>query len=260
LILQAKPFRIKLGNLFLQTLFADLGVNTLPPAVARSFCAIRIVPKDFDMNPLIEKLSWRYATKKFDPAKTVPTESVERIIEAVRLTATSSGLQPFELLLVTNPEVRQKIRAVSWNQAQITDCSHLLVFAAWDDITPERVNMMFDLTNEVRGFVNEGWENYRQQLLGIVGARGTEATYQAAARQAYIGLGSALAAAAFEEVDATPMEGFDPEAVDEILGLKARHLRSVILLPLGYRQAEGDWLVNLKKVRRDRNAFVTEVQ
>lgn len=212
------------------------------------------------MNTLIEKLSWRYATKKYDPTRTVPTESIERIIEAIRLTATSSGLQPFELLLVTNPEVRQKIRAVAWNQAQVTDCSHLLVFAAWDDITPERVNMMFDLTNEVRGFVNEGWENYRQMLLGIVGERGTEANYQAAARQAYIGLGTALVAAAFEQVDATPMEGFDPEAVDEILGLKARHLRSVILLPLGYRQAEGDWLVNLKKVRRDRNAFVTEVQ
>ena len=103
-------------------------------------------------------------------------------------------------------------------------------------------------------------ENNLSETAFIVGARGTEANYQAAARQAYIGLGSALAAAAFEEVDATPMEGFDPEAVDEILGLKARHLRSVILLPLGYRQAEGDWLVNLKKVRRDRNAFVTEVQ
>jgi nitroreductase len=110
------------------------------------------------MSTLIEKLSWRYATKKFDPARTVPTEKIDRIIEAVRLTATSSGLQPFELLLVTNPEIREKIRAVAWNQAQVTECSHLLVFAAWDDITPERVNMMFDLTNEVRGFVNEGWE------------------------------------------------------------------------------------------------------
>nr|WP_310616486.1 NAD(P)H-dependent oxidoreductase [Pantoea cypripedii] len=212
------------------------------------------------MTTLNEKLAWRYATKKFDASKVVPDDKLERIIEAVRLTATSSGLQPFELMVITNAEIREKIRAVAWNQAQITDCSHLLVFAAWDDITPDRVNMMFDLTNEVRGFRNEGWENYRQMLLGIVADRGTEGNYQSAARQAYIALGSAMIAAAFEEVDATPMEGFDPAAVDEILGLKEKGLRSVIILPLGYRADEGDWLVNLKKVRRSRENFVTEIK
>lgn len=178
----------------------------------------------------------------------------------MRLTATSSGLQPFELLVVTNAEIREKIKAVSWNQAQVTDCSHLLVFAAWDDITADRVNMMFDLTNDVRNSTNEGWENYRQMLLGIVAERGQEANYQAAARQAYIGLGSALIAAAEQQVDATPMEGFDPAAVDEILGLSAKNLRSVIILPLGYRSDEGDWLVNLKKVRRARENFITEIK
>ncbi|MCS3422797.1 nitroreductase [Rahnella sp. BIGb0603] len=212
------------------------------------------------MTTLNDRLAWRYATKKFDPTKSVPADKLERIIEAVRLAPTSSGLQPFELFVVTNPEVREKIRAVAWNQAQVTDSSHLLVFAAWDDITEERVNMMFDLTNDVRGFVNEGWENYRKMLLGIVAERGTEANYQAAARQAYIGLGAALIAAAFEEVDATPMEGFDPAAVDEILGLKEKNLRSVIILPIGYRAHEGDWLVNLKKVRRSRENFVTEIK
>lgn len=212
------------------------------------------------MTTLNDRLAWRYATKKFDPTKTVPADKLERIIEAVRLAPTSSGLQPFELFVVTNAEVREKIRAVAWNQAQVTDSSHLLVFAAWDDITEERVNMMFDLTNDVRGFVNEGWENYRKMLLGIVAERGTEANYQATARQAYIGLGAALIAAAFEEVDATPMEGFDPAAVDEILGLKEKNLRSVIILPIGYRAHEGDWLVNLKKVRRSRENFVTEIK
>lgn len=212
------------------------------------------------MSVLNQKLEWRYATKKFDPTRSVPAEKIERIIEAIRLAPTSSGLQPFELFVVTNQQIREQIRAVAWNQAQVTDCSHLLVFAAWDDITPERVNMMFDLTNEVRGFTNEGWEAYRQQLLGIVGARGTEGNYQAAARQAYIGLGLALVAAAFEEVDATPMEGFDPEAVDAILDLKSKNLRSVLLLPLGYRADAGDWLVDLKKVRRQRGNFVTEIK
>ncbi|MCB8878096.1 nitroreductase family protein [Acidisoma silvae] len=207
-----------------------------------------------------EKLAWRYATKKFDPTKSVPTDKLEVIIEAVRLAPTSSGLQPFELFVISNPEIRAKIREVAWDQAQITDCSHLLVFAAWDDITEDRVHMMFDLTNDVRGFKNEGWESYRQQLLGIVADRGTEANYQAAARQAYIGLGAALIAAAFEEVDATPMEGFDPSAVDKILDLKSKNLRSVVMLPIGYRAAEGDWLVNLKKVRRSRENFVTEIK
>jgi nitroreductase len=212
------------------------------------------------MNTLIERLEWRYATKKFDAGKSVPAEKLERIIEAVRLAPTSSGLQPFELLVVSNPEIREKIRAVAWNQAQITDCSHLLVFAAWDDITADRVNMMFDLTNDIRGFKNEGWEAYRQSLLQIVAGRTTEENYHAAARQAYIALGIALTAAAFEEVDATPMEGFDPAAVDEILDLRSKHLRSVVIVPLGYRATEGDWLVNLKKVRRSRENFVTEIK
>ena len=212
------------------------------------------------MTQIIDLLNWRYATKKYNPTKKVPVEKLERILESVRLTATTSGLQPFELLVITNDEIREQMKAVSWNQSQITDCSHLLVFAAWDDITAERVNMMFDLTNEVRGTVNEGWENYRKMLLGIVAERGQEANYQAAARQAYIALGSAMIAAAAEGVDATPMEGFDPAAIDQILGLTARNLRSVIILPLGYRSEEGDWLVNLKKVRRTRENFITEIK
>lgn len=206
-----------------------------------------------------ERLAWRYATKKFDAARRVPTEALDRILEAVRMTPTSSGLQPFELFVISNPEIRAKIRTVAWDQAQITDCSHLLVFAAWDDITPDRVNMMFDLTNAVRGFKNEGWESYRHKLLGIVADQGTEANFQAAARQAYIGLGTALIAAAFEGVDSTPMEGFDPATLDDILDLRQKQLRSVVILPLGYRKPEGDWLVNLKKVRRERSAFVTEI-
>ncbi len=210
-------------------------------------------------SPLIERLQWRYATKKMNPEKTVPKETVERILEAARLAPTSSGLQPFEVLVVTNAEVRARIQPIAWNQAQITEGSHLLVFAAWDDYTPERINMMFDLTNEVRGFKNEGWENYRQMLLGSYPQRGAEVNFQHAARQAYISLSAAMMAAAFENVDCTPMEGFDPAALDEILQLRAKGLRSVAILPLGYRQEEGDWLVNLKKVRRPMEQFASWV-
>jgi nitroreductase len=208
---------------------------------------------------LIDCLNWRYATKKMTPAKRVSQEKLERILEAARLAPTSSGLQPFEIVVVTSAEIRARIRPIAWDQSQITDCSHLLVFAAWDNYTPERINHMFDLTNEVRGCKNEGWENYRNMLLGSYPQRSAEVNFQHAARQAYIGLSAALIAAAFEEVDSTPMEGFDPKALDEILSLPARGLRSVAILPLGYRQEEGDWLVNLKKVRRPREQFVTEV-
>lgn len=208
---------------------------------------------------LLEKLNWRYATKKMDAAKTVPQDKLDRIIEAVRLAPTSSGLQPFEIIVVTNPEVREKIKAIAWNQAQITDGSHLLVFAAWDTYTADRINGMFDLVNKERNVTNEGWENYRKMLLNTYPQRDAQVNFEHAARQAYIGLGLAVTAAAFEGVDSTPMEGFEPDKLDEILGLRARGLRSVAILPLGYREADKDWLAPLKKVRRPRDQFVTEV-
>lgn len=208
---------------------------------------------------LIKLLNWRYAAKKMHPEKTVPSEKIERILESIRLTATSSGLQPFELVVITQKELLEKIRKIAWNQGQVTDCSHLIVFAAWNDYTPARINMMFDLTNEIRGFKNEGWENYRQSLLSTYPARGAAVNFEHAARQTYIGLGTALIAAAAEGVDATPMEGFDPTALDSLLDLEAKGLRSVAILPLGYRQEDADWLVNLKKVRRPREQFVTTI-
>ncbi|MCS4306726.1 nitroreductase [Rheinheimera pacifica] len=211
------------------------------------------------MSDVISNLNWRYATKKYNPGKVVTQDKVDLILEAIRLTATSSGLQPYEVLVVTNPALREQIKPHAWNQSQITDSSHLLVFAAWDNYTAERINQMFDLTNEIRGFKNEGWENYRAMLLNTYPQRDAETNFQHAARQAYIGLGSALIAAAELKVDSTPIEGFDPAKVDEILNLKQKGLRSVVLMPLGYRADEGDWLVNLTKVRRSREQFITEV-
>jgi nitroreductase/dihydropteridine reductase len=212
------------------------------------------------MTQLLDKMQWRYASKKMDATKVVPQDKVERIIEAARLAPTSSGLQPFEIVLVTNPEIRSKIQAVSNNQAQITEGSHLLVFAAWDTYTADRINHHFDFTNAERGGTNEGWENYRQMLLKSYPSRDPEVNFEHAARQVYIALCASLIAAAFEEVDSTPMEGFNPKSVDDILGLGAKGLRSVVLLPLGYRSKGQDWLENLKKIRRPRNEFVIEVK
>jgi nitroreductase/dihydropteridine reductase len=208
---------------------------------------------------ITDLLHWRYATKKMDPTRAVPEHEVQAILEATRLSASSSGLQPYEVIVVTRAALREKIRPIAHGQGQITDCSHLLVFAAWDDYTAERIDAMFDLVNTERGFVNEGWESYRKMLLASYPLRGKEVNFHHAARQAYIGLGTAMLAAAELRVDATPMEGFDPGALDELLGLGARGLRSVALLPLGYRDPANDWLVGLKKVRRPMAVFSSRI-
>lgn len=208
---------------------------------------------------LLDKLRWRYATKAMNGQK-IPQEKIDNIIEAISLAPTSSGLQPFEVFIITNQEIKEKIRPVAWNQSVITDCSHLLVFAAWDTYTEDRINKMFDLTNTVRGFKNEGWENYRQMLLNAYPQQTAEKNFNHAAKQAYIAFSQAIAAAAFEKVDATPLEGFDPAAVDKILGLTEKGLRSCVMLPLGYRDVENDWLVNLKKVRKSLEDLVTEIK
>jgi nitroreductase len=211
------------------------------------------------MSELHQKLQWRYATKKMNPAKAVAQDKVDRILDAARFAPSSSGLQPYDIIVVTSMAVREQIKPIAWNQGQITDCSHLLVFAAWDTYTAERINMMFDMTNAQRGGTNDGWEAYRQSLLSTYPQRDAQTNFEHAARQAYISLGVALMAAAFEEVDSTPMEGFDPKALDDVLGLGARGLRSVAIMPLGYREEAPDWLVNLKKVRRPREQFVIEL-
>ncbi len=207
---------------------------------------------------LLDKLNWRYATKAMNGQK-VPQEKIENIIKAISLAPTSSGLQPFEVFVITNNETKEKIKPIAWNQSVITDCSHLLVFAAWDTYTADRINKMFDLTNTVRGFENEGWENYRQMLLNSYPQKDTEVNFNHAAKQAYIAFSQAITAAAFEGVDSTPLEGFDPASLDEILGLKEKGLRSCVMLPLGYRDDKNDWLANLAKVRKSREDLVTEI-
>ncbi|WP_122073108.1 nitroreductase family protein [Pseudophaeobacter sp. EL27] len=207
----------------------------------------------------LEKLNWRYATKKMDPSKPVAEEAVAKIVEAVQMAPTSSGLQPYELLVVRNKDLRATIRPVAWDQAQITDGSHLLVFAAWDNYSEERIDAVVDQMAAERGGMNDLLQGYYDRLKAMYLPRSEEENYAHAARQAYIGLGFALAAAAELGVDSTPMEGFDPAQVDEILGLKEKGLRSVLLLPLGTRDESGDWLLNLKKVRKPLSTFVTNM-
>ncbi len=207
---------------------------------------------------LSERMNWRYATKAMNPDKPVAQDKVDVIIEAVRMAPTSSGTQPFELFVVTNPEVRTRLRAAAHDQGPITDGSHLLVFAAWDNYTEERIDEVVQLNKDARGDISLIDDYYNNLKAGYL-PRDPEINHNHAARQAYIALGFAMLAAAELEVDTTPMEGFEPAEVDQILGLSEHGLRSVALLSLGHRNPGGDWLLPMPKVRKSLDALVTHV-
>jgi nitroreductase len=207
---------------------------------------------------LNDDLQWRYATKKMN-GQTVPAEKLDYILEAARLAPSSSGLQPYRIFVISNKAILEKIRSFSYDQSQITDCSHLLVWAAWDGYSEERITTEMLKTSRERGLPDNATEDYRKMLWGLYEPLGQQWHQVHSTKQAYISLGLAIAAAAEQKVDATPMEGFDPAKLDELLGLENLGLKSVVIMPVGYRDSEGDWLVNLKKVRVPKTEFVTEI-
>lgn len=204
---------------------------------------------------LIDALQWRYATKKMN-GEQVPEDQVAQIIEAARLAPTSSGLQPFQVIVIRNQELKEKIQPIAFGQTQITAASHLLIFAAWDNYTEEKIRGVFARTNQERDIADQGPSPYEVMLTSKYTGQSSEDNFAHAARQAYIGFGMAIAQAALLQVDSTPMEGFSGPDLDALLGLKERGLRSVTILALGYREAGEDWLVNLKKVRTPANQFI----
>lgn len=207
---------------------------------------------------LLDALNWRYATKKMN-GQSVPDENVEKILQAAYLAPTSSGLQPFKIIIITDPAMKSKIKAIANGQSQITDGSHLLVFAAWDNYTEDRISNVFRHTEAARGLPEGSFSDYKNRLVVQYTNRSAAQNFEHAARQAYISFGLAIAAAAELKVDATPMEGFDNTALDELLGLPEQGLKSVTLLPLGYRDAENDWLVKQKKVRAPKDEFFLKI-
>ncbi|MDF2380879.1 nitroreductase family protein [Nostoc ellipsosporum NOK] len=207
---------------------------------------------------LLDDLQWRYATKKMN-GQPVPADKLNYILEAARLAPSSSGLQPYRLFVISNKELLDKIKVLAFNQSQITDCSHLLVWAAWDGYSSQRIDDVFNYTVKERGLPEDAMKDYKQLLWSMYEPLGEDWHRNHSARQAYISFGLAIAAAAEQKVDATPMEGFEPAQLDALLGLDKLGLKSVVILPLGYRADEGDWLVNLKKVRTPKEQFVTEI-
>lgn len=206
---------------------------------------------------LIETLEWRYASKRMNGQR-VPSDKLETILEAIRLAPSSMGLQPYTVLVIEDQELKKQIRPIAMNQPQIEESSHLLVFAAWDDITPAHIEEYIQHTAQVRNMPEEALGDFKNTLLQIADKNTKEQNFNWAARQAYIAFGTGLVAAAAERVDATPMEGFDAAALDKLLKLDEKGLRSVTLMPLGYRDTENDWLASLPKVRREKDKFFIE--
>ena len=207
---------------------------------------------------LIEALQWRYATKKMN-GQAVPSEKIETIQEAIRLAATSYGLQPYQVIMVTDPILKGKIHEEACPQPQVVEGSHLLVFAYWDQIDDAQVDAYIQLIADTRNVTTESLSGFTESMKGSFHTKTREEQQAWASRQAYIGLGHGLVAAALEKVDATPMEGFDAEKMDKLLGLREKGLKSVVVLALGYRDEEQDYLAHAPKVRREKNDFFIEI-
>jgi nitroreductase len=205
---------------------------------------------------LIENLKWRHAVKAYDPAKKVSQEDLNKILEAARLAPTSSGLQPFRIIVVENQELKQKMVDGALNPEVMRDSSQVLVFAAWDNYSEEKIDKVYDYHTDVRELPRGRFSSYTDKLKEIYSAQTADENFAHAARQTYIALGLAMAQAAELKIDSTPAEGFDNAKVDEVLGLRALGLKSVTLLYLGYRDIEKDYLSHMKKVRIPMEEFI----
>ena len=198
---------------------------------------------------LIQQLQWRYATKKFDATRKVSAKDWTTLEEALVLTASSYGLQPWKFIIVTDPALKAQLRPASWNQSQVEDCSHLVVLAAKQDITETDVDFFIARIAEVRGVTIESLAGYKGFMMGdLVNGPRHAIIKEWAARQTYIAMGNLLTSAAVLGIDACPFEGIEPPKYDEILGLVGSGYATVAACPLGYRAAD-DKYASTPKVR-----------
>lgn len=203
---------------------------------------------------LLDALHWRYATKKMNGQK-VEESVVNEIIEAIRLTPSSFGLQPYSLFVITDPELKKQLLAASWNQSQIVDCSHLLVFANWTTVTTEQIEGFIADVAEQRNIPIESLNDYKKMVVNTVSSKSKEELSVWTSKQTYIALGFGLIAAAIAGIDSTPMEGFMPSKYNEILQLTDKGLNASVILPIGFRD-ENDKYALVQKVRRPSKHFI----
>lgn len=206
---------------------------------------------------LIENLNWRYSVKKYQKTK-VSEENINKIVEAIRLSASSAGLQPYRVILVEDEKIRAQLQENSFNP-QVTEASHLIVFAAMSSINANHIDEYMNLVATTRNIPQESLSDFKNSLSGYLLAQNDKDNLDWATRQAYIGLGTGLAAAAELQIDTTPMEGFDRSIFDTVLGLKDQNLTSVVVLAVGYRDEEKDFLAKAPKVRLPKEQFVVEI-
>ncbi|MCX6331878.1 MAG: NAD(P)H-dependent oxidoreductase [Bacteroidetes bacterium] len=204
---------------------------------------------------LLDALEWRYAVKKMNGSK-IPADKLNTIIEATRLAPSAFGLTPYSIIVIEDEETRKKLQPAFYNQSQIVDGSAVIVFAAWNNVSEKEVAEYMQDIAEQRGVPVESLNEFAGYINGSLKNLTADQAKIWADKQTYIALGFGLVAAAAEQIDATPMEGFVPASVDEVLGLSALGLHSVVALTLGYRDAANDYLVNAKKVRRAHHKLV----
>lgn len=198
---------------------------------------------------IIDHLKWRYATKKFDPNKVLGPKKIDILKQAFNLTATSFGLQTITMVMVPNKEMRKPLVQHAYNQKQVLEASHLLVICIQDNITDNDVDLLFDTTQSIRKTPDHILDPYRKNLKKMMKKMSVEERQQWSINQAYIALGNLMTVCAVEGIDSCPMEGFSAEDYDRLLDLKSKNLKSVLLLPVGYR-ADDDMFADFKKVRK----------
>jgi len=198
---------------------------------------------------IIEDLNWRYATKRYINQE-VPQAQIDTLLESIRLTATSLGLQPFEIYDIRSTNIREKMREAAYNQPQLTEASHVFVFAVWTQVTEEMVDQYLQFIADTRNREISQLAGFKKSIMGFLGDKSTEEIIKWSSNQAYIALGKAMVAAAQMRIDSTPMEGFNRDAVDELLGLRDKNLHAAVMLTVGYRDTENDPLAGAQKVRK----------
>jgi len=207
---------------------------------------------------IIDSLKWRYAVKKFDTNKNLSEIQIETLKEAFNLTATSYGLQPLKLVIIKNKKIQEKLVPFSWNQQQILQASHLLVICVKDNYTTKEVENYFNLVQKIRNTPDEVINPFKKFLTAEIAKKTQEELYVLNKNQAYIALGNLLTVCALQEIDSCPMEGFTPDKYDEILDLTKNNLKSVLVLPVGFR-ASDDYMKDLTKVRKNISDSIIEI-
>lgn len=210
------------------------------------------------MNSILENRTWRYATKKFDSSKKISNEALGLLLEATRLSASSYGLQPYHVFVITDAEIRQQLKPVSWNQSQVTDASHLIVFAHQTDFGNELVDDYLANVSETRNIPGETLKGYGDFAKSKLVDLPQKTKEDWAAKQVYLALGNLMQAAAELKIDTCPMEGFEAEAYNSILNLNEKGLSASVVVPVGYRSAE-DQTQHLAKVRKSNKALFTHL-